>query len=92
MKKIVFCLCVAAIASGCGMKGKVSDKSINDIMDCTDTRDGEKFSFKASSAKNIIVGTYGVTMDIVTLDGKEKHLTSDMEKFIKCDKRKQGEL
>lgn len=74
---------------GCTVDGgDVAEHDKNKIMECTDTRDGEKFSFNTNDVKNVRQGIGAPSaFDVTTTDGKEKTLSSDMETFLKCEKK-----
>jgi len=66
--------------------GEIHDKDKNKIMVCKDTRDNETFKYNTNSITNIRQDLFGVSsVDIVTLDGKEKRLSRDMT-WLKCEK------
>lgn len=79
-----------SIIAGCTVKGgEVVGEDKNKIMDCTDIRDGDIFSFNTNSITNIRLGIGSPnTADIVTLSGKNMTISSGMESYIKCTKRR----
>lgn len=66
------------------MKGKVEGK--DKTISCTDIRDGEKFSYKSSSMKNIRIGFLGADTcaDITLLDGSNRTICKSHEVYTKC--------
>jgi hypothetical protein len=80
---------IALLCSSCTVKNaEVAGHDKNKIMDCKDTRDGETFSFNTNTVRDISVGIGGdSSFTVTTLDGKEKKFNSNMEAYIKCEKR-----
>lgn len=78
---------LTAMLGGCGMKAEVADDGKGKHMFCTDTRDGEKFSFKASTITNASVGMLGLDscFDVTTDSGNARTLCKSHEAFIKCE-------
>lgn len=77
---------ISLLMTGCTVEGQLAEESKNVINVCKDTRDGEIFSYNSNTIKNVRVGVGAPTsMDIVTITGKKKTLTSDMVEFIKCE-------
>ena len=74
------------LISGCTMKAEVSEDDLNKIKICTDTRDGEVFSFNTNSMTNVRAGFGGAesSVDIVTFEGKKMTVYARMEAYIKC--------
>lgn len=71
-----------------GCSPEIEDEYRGLIIDCTDFRDGEKFSFNTDTIRDIEKNWSGVTgFRITTLDGKDKFLKSEMELYIKCERR-----
>jgi hypothetical protein len=80
---------IALLCSSCTVEGvDVAEHDKNKIIDCKDTRDGDAFSFNTNTVKDVRAGIGApTTFTVTTLDGKEKHLSSDMEAYLKCEKR-----
>ncbi len=73
------------LLSGCTFDSGVSEESKNKVMTCTDTRDGETFTFKTNDITNARVGFISDTsFDVVDLSGVKRTLTKSMELYIKC--------
>jgi len=86
MIKITTGLFIAALVlTGCTVKAHVSEEDANKLMVCTDTRDGEVFSFNTNTVTNMRAG-FGVpsSFDILTTEGKEMTLNNNMEAWLKC--------
>jgi len=82
-------LCLAL--SSCTVPAEVSDADRSAVMRCTDTRDGETFTYAVSSARNLRVGLGGAdTCGTVTdSDGNERTLCKSQEVYMKCVKVQQ---
>ena len=80
-------LIIALMLTGCTVDANIehSDKH----MFCTDTRDGETFSFETRTAHNgrMGIGT-GSAVDIVDDTGRTRTLTQTMEAYWKCEEIK----
>jgi hypothetical protein len=65
--------------------GGITEDGKNKQMVCTDTRDGEKFSFNSNNITNARIG-YGAdsSFDVVDDAGKKRTLTNSMELYLKC--------
>ena len=77
---------IALLCCGCTVDGgSVSEDDLNKVMVCTDTRDGEVFSFNTNTVTNVRQG-FGAphTMEVTTLNGDKRTLNSDMEVWLKC--------
>ena len=85
-----FLLLVFVIAStmmACTVDGKLSDESKNKTMVCTDTRDGESFSYHTSSVSNVRLDYFNrenSSFDVVDANGVKRHLVASMETYLKC--------
>ena len=76
----------ALLCTGCTAKAEISKEDLNKVKTCTDTRDGEVFSFNTNTVTNVRVG-YGApsTFDMVTTDGDKMTISSDAAVlFLKC--------
>ena len=78
---------IILMLTGCTMDASVvhDDKH----MVCTDTRDGETFSFENRTAHNarMGIGTES-SVDIVDDSGRTRTLTKSMEAYWKCEEIK----
>ena len=84
MKTLI--IIIVTLLSGCTMKaGEQTEDSKKRTTACTDTRDGEVFTFKNNTVKDARQG-YGAPtcFTITTLKGADKRLCSDMEVYLKC--------
>lgn len=70
--------------SACTMEGSLSESSKNKNVKCTDTRDGEVFTYNTNTATNVRIGTSGGSLDVVDSNGVSRHLSSPMELYLKC--------
>ena len=83
--KIVLVLLAAFAVQGCSLKAEVAQKDINKRMSCSDTRDGQTFTFKASTIANATVGVGADTcFDITTDSGTKMNLCKSHEAWLKC--------
>lgn len=84
---IIAFICLA----GCTMEGGgVSAEDLNKTVTCTDTRDGETFSFNTNSVTNTRIGIGAPTsFDVTTDDGRKMTINSSMEAWLKCDKARE---
>ena len=87
MKLFYQILLILAIVSiiGCTVGGsEVVNK--NEVKVCTDTRDGETFSFNTNSVTNVRRGVLGepTTFDVIDGEGNKRSLSSSMEVYLKC--------
>ena len=75
---------IVLLGSACTMEGKPVDNGKTTY--CTDTRDGEKFSFKSSSVRNARIGMLGADTcaDITVSTGETRTLCKSQEAYIKC--------
>ena len=73
---------------GCSLEGKVDGPY--KWMDCTDLRDGERFSFHTSKIRDVRVDLLNGTGRFTVTDstGQTRALSGAMESFIKCVERK----
>lgn len=87
MQNIMIGLVLLFLIGACTMKSDVIDDGKTNF--CTDSRDGEKFSFKTSSVKSVMVGMLGAEscFDITDSNGKDRTLCKSQEAFIKCVSR-----
>lgn len=85
MIKITSVALIVFLSTGCTVNAEISDEDKNKIITCTDTRDGEVFSFNTDTVTNMRAG-FGSpsTYDMVTTDGKKMTLSSDMAAYLKC--------
>jgi len=73
------------LISACTYQAEVSEEDINNHVTCTDTRDGEVFSFHAKNMSNIRVGMDGyASMDIIDDKGNKRSVNNGMEIYLKC--------
>lgn len=80
---IKFVLLILVIISACTVGGEVTNK--NEIVHCTDFRDGEKFSFKSSDIFNVRIGILADSCyDVVDSKCNKRTLCESQEKYIKC--------
>lgn len=79
-------LLVSLLICGCTVDAEINEETKNSIITCKDTRDGEVFSFYGNTVTNVRSGYLGAasTFDMVTTDGIEMTLSSDMEAYMKC--------
>jgi len=81
-------LLTTVLAAGCTMEGSLEGGEKNKIVDCTDVRDGEKFTFNASTIKNIRYGVFADSCFTVTTEsGDERTLCKSHEAWLKCKGR-----
>lgn len=81
--KTVFAICLIFGLVGCSIEGEMQNKNM--LINCTDTRDGEKWSYNTNTVSNVRVGIGSPhSMDLVDTEGRKRHVTSDMETYIKC--------
>ncbi len=82
---------IAFLMNGCiTVKGEIAEEDRSKIMDCTDTRDGERFSFSAKTVTNVRVSilTEDGSLDLIDMNGTKRSITKSMEKYLKCKERK----
>ncbi len=71
--------------SGCTFDSGVSEESKNKVITCTDTRDGEIFTFKTNDITNVRSGFMAdSSFDVVDQNGIKRTLTSISHIYIKC--------
>ena len=77
---------ISVLLSGCSMEGgAIAENSKNKIVQCTDTRDGEVFSFLSNNVSNARIsldGNHGFS--VVDTDGNYRELNKSMESYLKC--------
>lgn len=78
---------LTTVLGGCGFKAEATEESKRQHMYCTDTRDGERFSFKGSTIRNAVIGFSDSCVEVTTDAGKEMTLCKSHEAFIKCEKK-----
>ena len=70
---------------GCQMKADITDESRRSHITCTDTRDGEKFSFRGATVRDAVQGFGTAHCFTVTDDtGMVRRLCSSQEVYLKC--------
>lgn len=75
--------CMALLFAGCSMQGEYSGE--HKIIDCTDTRDGEKFTVDSRTITNVRVGIGADScFDAVDNRGVERTLCKSHQAFLKC--------
>lgn len=81
MKYIIIVL----FLTGCTIDGgEIAKEDLNKRMLCTDTRDGETFSYYGRDVSNIRSGS-NPSIDIVDNKGRHRTLTNQMQNtFLKC--------
>ena len=84
MKIILISLVAITLLAGCTLEGKVDDRHRHEVKECVDSRDGERFSFAVSTAKNIRLGVNSVCMDVTDFTRKERHICTEHEAWLKC--------
>lgn len=79
------------LGCGCMLEGQVKEDRKDQIYDCTDTRDGEKFSFNTNDVDQIgigvLVGTY--RFRVVDENGKVWEIHDRDSVWLKCHPRKE---
>jgi hypothetical protein len=81
-------LLTTVLAAGCSMEGHLENGQENRIVDCTDVRDGEKFTFNSDTIKDIRYGIFADSCFTVTIEsGKERTLCKSHEAWLKCKDR-----
>ena len=84
MKKILLVLFSIGFVA-CTFESSITDDTRNKIATCTDTRDGEQFSFNTNDITNVRYGIGAAhSLTVVDFTGKTRYLTGDMESYIKC--------
>lgn len=86
------CLVAGAIAlliqsCSASLDATVAPEDMDRVYVCTDTRDGEVFSYNTNTITNAritILGGGPSSMDIVTTDGRKMTVTSAMTAWWKC--------
>ncbi len=87
-KTLVVFLCFFLHA--CMLDAWVEDESLNQTMQCVDTRDGEKFTFNTNDIKNAKMSTSGSSFhfDVIDANGKMWMVTELSESWLKCHPQK----
>lgn len=69
---------------GCTVGGsEVINK--NEVKVCTDSRDGETFSFNTNSVTNVRRGIGApTTFNVIDSEGNKRSLSTSMEVYLKC--------
>lgn len=84
MTKIIYAL-LLMVLSGCQMQADAAKTGAT--LNCVDTRDGERFSFKDESIRDVAYGIGADSCMTVTDNaGKERRLCKSHEAFLKCEK------
>lgn len=78
---------IALLLVGCTVSGDLTDESRDKHYTCTDTRDGEVFSFSGSTVTQVRAGVLGGSSSFTVIDdsGEERTLRSNMEVYLKCE-------
>lgn len=86
MKYLV--IVMALSLTGCGFKGEVDPAYVDKTVYCTDTRDGEKFSFAAASVRDVsmVIGA-GTCATVTTNKGTDMRICNAQEVYMKCETR-----
>lgn len=82
---IVVLICISL--SACTMKAEVSEQDKNKIVTCTDTRDGESFSFHTNTVRDTWVGLNDTCYTATDFQGRNRKLCGSMIDFMKCISR-----
>ena len=84
MIKQILIVSISIIILGCTVDGDITHNNIHQL--CTDTRDGEQFSFYTKTAHNARMGFGGAvsSVDIIDDTGKKRTITEGMEAYWKC--------
>ncbi len=74
------------LLTGCLEREAALIEQDNKVMECTDTRDGEVFTYETDNVKDIsssgILGDISIT--VIDNDGNERVLKKEMEAYLKC--------
>ena len=82
-------LILLVVLSGCTYESTLDKSELDKSVTCTDTRDGEVFTFLTNNVTNVTSSTSnGASFDVVTTEGKSMHITSAAEAWLKCTKEK----
>lgn len=78
---------VALLIAGCTVEGEATP---GQVVDCTDVRDGERFTLRSDNVDDARIGIAGAASCLTGLDdnGTRRTLCSDQAQFLKCIPRK----
>lgn len=82
-------ICMVLLVAGCTIPTEVSKEDRNKVFTCTDTRDGEVFSFNSNDITEIRhgIGANG-HMKFTDLKGVERTIPANADAWLKCDEGK----
>lgn len=86
MKPLISIFLISALSGCIDFAGKIADEDLNMLATCTDTRDGEVFTFNTNDIFNIRRSFSGGSFEVKDSNGIDRVFTERMELYIKCTK------
>lgn len=85
MNKMLLLFSILLVLGGCSFEAKVAEEYENVNMSCTDTRDGETFTYNTDTLKDMQVTLSGsYSFNIRDDTGKLRWFTEMSEVYYKC--------
>lgn len=84
-----FAILFASCAAPVSRVEKIRQENAGKVVNCTDTRDGETFTFRAEKIVSVESGVlFGACFEVICDDWRQRKLCSSYEKtWLKCSVR-----
>ena len=83
---IFLIIAMLVLISACTSRSDLSDKSRNQVHRCTDTRDGEEFTYNTNTITNVRAGWLGAdsSFELTDMEGNKRYVQSSDTSWLKC--------